>query len=136
VLDEYGEIQGLVTMTDVMEALVGDIGTVEEATDPDIVRRDDGSWLVDGTVAVQSFRDVAGLEEPLPGEDTDSYNTVGGFVMMQLGRIPKVCDKFEAGGYRFEVIDMDRNRVDKLLVKQVDGAQDEISKSSSQALSG
>jgi putative hemolysin len=129
---EYGEIQGLVTMA----ALVGDIGTVEEAADRDIVRRDDGSWFVDGTVAVQRFRDLAGLEEALPGEDTDTYNTVGGFVMMQLGRIPQVCDKFDAGGYRFEVIDMDRNRVDKILVKQVDGAQVDITKSSSQALSG
>jgi putative hemolysin len=136
VLDEYGEIQGLVTMADIMEALVGDIGTVGEATDPDIVRRDDGSWLVDGTVAVQSFRDAAGLEEALPGEDTDSYNTVGGFVMMQLGRIPKVCDKFEAGGYRFEVIDMDRNRVDKLLISQGEALPEMTIKSSRSSARG
>lgn len=121
VLDEYGEIQGLVTMTDVMEAVVGDIGTVGDKADFDMVRRDDGSWLVDGTVDVQRFRDMAGLEEALPEEDTDTYNTIGGFVMMQLGRIPHVCDKFEAGGYRFEVVDMDRNRVDKILVQQVGG---------------
>jgi putative hemolysin len=136
VLDEYGEIQGLVTMTDIMEALVGDIGTVGEKADLDMVRRDDGSWLVDGTVDIQRFRDMAGLEEALPEEDTDTYNTIGGFVMMQLGRVPNVCDKFEAGGYRFEVIDMDGNRVDKLLVKQVDRTQRENTKSSSRWLSG
>ena len=118
VVDEYGELQGLVTMTDVMETLVGDIPTVEEAYEPDIVRREDGSLLIDGTVAVERFRDVTGLEEQLPGEDTGSYHTLGGFVMMQLGRVPQVGDKFESSGFRFEIVDMDRNRVDKLLVSR------------------
>jgi len=118
VVDEYGELQGLVTMTDVMETLVGDIPTVEEAYEPDIVRREDGSLLIDGTVAVERFRDVTGLEEQLPGEDTGSYHSLGGFVMMQLGRVPQVGDKFESSGFRFEIVDMDRNRVDKLLVSR------------------
>jgi len=118
VVDEYGELQGLVTMTDVMETLVGDIPTVEEAAEPDIVRREDGSLLMDGTVAVERFREVTGLEEQLPGEDTGSYHTLGGFVMMQLGRVPQVGDKFESCGFRFEIVDMDRNRVDKLLVSR------------------
>jgi len=119
VVDEYGGIEGLVTMTDVMEALVGDIGTAEETTDADIVRRDDGSWLVDGAVAVQRLNEVAGLETAVSADDAAGYNTLGGFVMMKLRRMPRPGDKFEAGGYRFEVMDMDRNRVDKLLVSRV-----------------
>ena len=119
VVDEYGGIEGLVTMTDVMEALVGDIGTAEETTDADIVRRDDGSWLVDGAVAVQRLNEVVGLESAVSADDAAGYNTLGGFVMMKLRRMPRTGDKFEAGGYRFEVIDMDGNRVDKLLVSRV-----------------
>jgi putative hemolysin len=116
VVDEYGELQGLVTMTDVMETLVGDIPTVEEAYEPDIVRREDGSLLMDGTVAAERFREVTALGQHLPGEDTGSYHTLGGFVMMQLGRVPQVGDKFESCGFQFEIVDMDGNRVDKLLV--------------------
>jgi len=119
VVDEYGGIQGLVTMTDVMEALVGDIGTAEEPTDSDIVRRDDGSWLVDGAVAVQRLNEAAGLEGAVPAAEADGYNTLGGFVLAKLRRMPRTGDKFEAGNYRFEVIDMDHNRVDKLLISPV-----------------
>jgi putative hemolysin len=83
------------------------------------VKRDDGSWLVDGSVSVERFRETLGIEEAFPEEDTGSYNTLGGFVMLQLGRVPKATDRFEWGGHRFEVIDMDRNRVDKLLVTKL-----------------
>jgi putative hemolysin len=117
VVNEYGELQGLVTMTDVLEALVGDIATVEEEPDRDMVRREDGSWLVDGGVSIERFKHVVGLSEPFPDEDTGSYHTLSGFAMTQLGRVPQVCDRFEYAGYTFEVMDMDRNRVDKLLVK-------------------
>jgi putative hemolysin len=119
VVDEHGELQGLVTLNDVMEALVGDIATVESEADLDMVRRDDGSWLVDGTVTIDRFRDVIGVAEEMPEQDTGSYHTLGGFVMLQLGRVPQVLDRFEWEGYRFEVIDMDRNRVDKLLVTRL-----------------
>ena len=116
VVDEYGGIQGLVTTTDVMAALVGDIGTADEPVDSDIVRRDDGSWLVDGAVAVQRLNEAAGLEGAVPAAEADGYNTLGGFVLASLRRMPRTGDKFEAGNYRFEVIDMDHNRVDKLLI--------------------
>jgi len=122
VVDEYGEIQGLVTMTDVMQALVGDIGTAEESADSDIVRRDDGSWLVDGTVSVQRLKEVVGLETAIPAEESDGYNTVGGFVLVNLRRMPRSGDKFEAASYRFEVIDMHHNRVGKLLISRVKGS--------------
>jgi len=119
VVDEYGELQGLVTMADVMETLVGDITTVEDRAEPDIVRRDDGSLLIDGSVSPERFREATALEQELPAEHGGSYQTLGGFTMMQLEHIPQVGDKFESCGFRFEVLDMDGNRVDKLLVTRL-----------------
>ena len=123
VVDEFGELQGLVTMNDVLETLVGDVATVEDASQPDIVRRDDGSWLVDGDIAIERFKEAMGLDHELPDEATGAYRTLGGLAMKLLGRMPKVGDRFTSEGYRFEVIDMDRNRVDKLLITKVNGAR-------------
>ncbi len=119
VLDEYGELQGLVTMNDVMEVLVGDVAMAEDAAEPDIVRREDGSLLVDGDVSPQRFREVVKLAEPLPEEGSGTYHTLGGLAMMQLGRVPRLGDMFECAGLRFEILDMDRNRVDKLLATRL-----------------
>jgi putative hemolysin len=116
VVDEFGEVQGLVTMNNVMEALVGEVATVEDEAQPDIVQRQDGSWLVDGSVPIARFKQVAQIEAVLPGEDAEAYRTLGGFVMMALARVPQVGDRFTAEGVTFEVVDMDQNRVDKLLV--------------------
>lgn len=119
IVNEYGELQGLVTLHDVMEALVGDIGPADEGGDADIVRREDGSWLIDGGVSVDRFKQAIELEEQLPEEDSGSYNTLAGFVMLQLGRVPQVADHFEWDGLRMEVVDMDRNRVDRVLVTRL-----------------
>lgn len=119
IVNEYGEVEGLVTLNDAMQALVGDIAAVDEAEESDIVTREDGSWLIDGGVAVDRFKEALSIEEPLPDEDTGSYHTLGGFAMLQLGRVPQIADRFEWGGLRFEVVDMDRNRVDKLLVTRL-----------------
>jgi putative hemolysin len=116
----------MVTLSDVMEALVGDIATVEDERDLDVVGRDDGSWLIDGAVTIERFKDVLEIDDELAEEDTGGYNTLGGFVMLQLGRVPQVGDKFEWGGIEFEVVDMDGRRVDKLLVKRVSGRNYEI----------
>ena len=99
-----------------MEALVGDIATVEDEADRDAVRRDDGSWLIDGSITIERFKDVVGIEESLPEEELRTYHTLAGFVMLQLGRVPQVGDKFKWGRLQVEVLDMDRNRIDKLLV--------------------
>lgn len=122
IVNEYGDFQGLVTLHDVLEALVGDIGPADEAEEPDVVRREDGSFLVDGAVSIERFRHALGIEGELPEEDTGSYNTLAGFVMLQLGRVPLVADHFEWGGLRFEVVDMDKNRVDRLLVARIPAA--------------
>ena len=119
IVNEYGELQGLATLNDAMQALVGDIAAVDDGGDKDIVKRDDDSWIIDGGVSVDRFKETLAVEEPLPEEDTGSYNTLGGFAMLQLGRVPQVADHFEWNGLRFEVVDMDRNRVDKLIVARL-----------------
>lgn len=122
IVNEYGELQGLVTLHDVMEALVGDIADEDEDGEADIVKRDSASWLIDGSVAIDRLKEALSIEEPLPEEDDGNYNTIAGFVMLQLGRVPHAADNFEWGGYRFDVVDMDRNRVDKVLVTRLPGA--------------
>ncbi|MUG95799.1 DUF21 domain-containing protein [Scytonema sp. UIC 10036] len=115
VVDEYGVIQGLVTLNDVMIEIVGDVPSIDDQEDPQIVQREDGSWLLDGMLSVEEFFDLFEIEH-LPLEDRGSYQTLGGFVMSHLGRIPTAADHFEWQGMRLEVVDMDGNRVDKVLV--------------------
>ncbi len=115
VVDEYGGIQGLVTLNDVMEAIVGELPSHGDLSDRDVVRRADGSWLLDGMLAVDEFKDLLDLRE-LPNEERGDYQTLGGFIMMRLGRIPSAGDHFDYGGLRLEVVDMDGRRVDKVLV--------------------
>ena len=119
IVDEYGELQGLVTLTDVLTSIVGELPSSDTAEEQDIVERTDGSWLVDGGVAIERLKQVLKIEDDLPGEDENAFNTLGGLVMYVLGRIPAVTDQFEAAGYRFEVVDMDKNRVDKMLLTRL-----------------
>lgn len=118
IVDEYGALQGLVTLTDVLSSIVGEIPEQGEPEQRDAVQRDDGSWLVDGSVSIERFRDLMELAA-LPGEDDGGYHTLAGFVLHMLGHIPKVTERFEAVGLRFEVIDMDGHRVDKVLVARL-----------------
>ena len=120
VVDEYGVIQGLVTLTDVLQAIVGDIPSTDELEEPQAIQREDGSWLLDGMLPIYQFKELLSLEdEELPGEHRGSYQTLGGFVVMHLGRIPASADHFIWDEWRFEVMDMDGNRVDKVLVAAV-----------------
>ena len=125
IVDEYGELQGLVTLTDVLTSIVGELPSSDTDEEQDIVERADGSWLVDGGVAIERLKLVLKIDDDLPGEDENAFNTLGGLVMYVLGRIPAVTDQFDAAGYRFEVVDMDKNRVDKMLLTQMVGASDE-----------
>ncbi|MEH2253935.1 hemolysin family protein [Nostoc sp.] len=115
VVDEYGVTQGLVTITDIVEAIVGDIPTSEELADPDVVQREDGSWLLDGLLPIDEFKEILDVRKLLSGAGIN-YQTLGGFVVNQLGHIPLVAERFEWAGLRFEVVSMDGNRVDKVLV--------------------
>jgi putative hemolysin len=119
IVDEYGELQGLVTLTDVMTSIVGELPSSDIAEEQDIVVRADGSWLIDGSVAIERLKSVLEIDDEFSGEEDNSYNTLGGFVMYVLGRVPAVADNFESSGCRFEVVDMDKNRVDKVLVARV-----------------
>jgi putative hemolysin len=118
VVDEFGSIQGLVTLHDILEAVVGDMPAAGEEVEPRAVQRDDGSWLLDGLLPVDELKERFHLG-PMPGEEQDAYQTLGGFVMTQLGRIPVVTDHFAWGELRFEVVDMDGHRVDKILVTPI-----------------
>jgi putative hemolysin len=118
-VDEYGDLQGLVTVNDVLAAIVGDISVEDINEAQEIVQREDGSWLVDGSTSISKLKSVVGLDEELPGEESGGFHTVGGFVLHVLGRIPVPADYFEMPGLRIEVMDMDRNRIDKVLVQQI-----------------
>lgn len=116
VLDEYGGVAGFVTLRDIMEELVGHMPLGEEESDePRIIQRSDYTWLVDGLISIDEFKDYFDLAD-LPGEDKELYLTVGGFITYFFGHIPVASDAFEWNGYRFEIVDMDRVRVDKVLI--------------------
>ncbi|MCS7084906.1 MAG: hemolysin family protein [Bacteroidia bacterium] len=113
VVNEYGGLEGVVTLNDIVGALVGDVGVFDRQDEPEIVVREDGSFLVDGMANFDQVREMLDLLDD--GGEGD-YVTVGGFVMYKLGRLPQTGDRFEVGRYRFEVVDMDKNRVDKVLI--------------------
>ena len=117
VTDEFGAIQGIVTLIDVLEAIVGDLPNMGPRSAPAAKQREDGSWLIDATLAINELKSMLGLDV-LPDEDRADFQTVGGFIVTRLGRIPSASDYFEYGGWRFEVVDMDRHRVDKILVSK------------------
>ncbi len=120
VVDEYGDVQGVVTMTDVLISIVGEVALPAAPEDQDIVRREDGSWLVNGDTSIERVKTAFAISDELPGEGTRNFHTLGGFVMFALGRIPAPTDHIETAGFRIEVMDMDRNRVDKVLVMRLD----------------
>ncbi len=116
VTDEFGAVQGLVTLIDVMEAIVGDLPERGDRAQPEVKRREDGSWLVDATLPTAELKTLLTLDAALPNEVSAEFQTLGGFVVTQFGRIPAAGDYFDWSGWRFEVVDMDRRRVDKVLV--------------------
>jgi putative hemolysin len=118
VIQEYGDIEGLITHHDILEAIVGDISSREDVEHPQAVQREDSSWLFDGLLPIEEVKDILHIRE-LPDEASRDYDTLAGFVLMQLGHIPTVGDHFEWGNYRFEVLDMDGRRIDKVLVQPV-----------------
>ncbi|MFZ5522365.1 MAG: hemolysin family protein [Pseudomonadota bacterium] len=117
VVDEYGEVQGVITLRDVLEAITGEF-TTPEPEDAWTVQREDGSWLVDGMIPVHELKDRLELRE-VPDEDRGRYNTLAGMVMLLLGRLPRTADVVEWEGWRFEVVDMDGKRVDKVLASRL-----------------
>lgn len=115
VINEFGGVEGIITLDDMLEALVGEIMQLADPPEPRAKQRKDGSWLVDGRLPAAELKELFGLHE-LPGEQEGIFDTVGGFVMMKLERVPTEADSFEFEGLHFEVVDMDGRRIDKLLV--------------------
>lgn len=122
VLDEYGGVEGFVTLYDVLESIVGDIPLDEHDKDQDVVQRSDGTWLVDGLIPIDELKEIMDVDE-LPEEDKAGFQTLSGFVMNQLGRIPKTGAVFDWDHWRFEVVDMDGHRVDRVLVTDISAEQ-------------
>jgi len=118
VTDEYGGIQGMVTDWDILEAIVGELPSRGEPSEPEVTVRDDGSWLVDGLLNIDRLEEILEMDTT-PEEESGRYHTVSGFVMTRLGGIPAVGQHFEWKGFRFEVMDMDGRRVDKVLISRV-----------------
>ena len=123
VVDEYGVVQGVITLRDVLEAITGEF-TPHQAEDAWAVQRADGSWLVDGLIPVPELKDRLGLKL-LPDEDRGRYNTLAGMVMLLLGRLPQTADAVEWEGWRFEVVDLDGKRVDKVLASRIEEPAEE-----------
>lgn len=113
IVDEYGEVQGIVTLQDVMEAITGEFKS-HRAEDQWAVQREDGSWLLDGLIPIPELKDRLGLNQ-VPEEDRGRYNTLSGMVMLLLGRLPQTSDRCEWEGWIFEIVDLDGKRIDKVL---------------------
>jgi len=125
VVDEYGEVQGVISVRDVLEAITGEFATAT-SEGAWAVQRADGSWLLDGLIPVPELKDRLELKE-LPEEDRGRYNTLAGMIMLLLGRLPHTTDTVEWNGWRFEVVDLDGKRVDKVLVSKLDESEGDTS---------
>lgn len=118
ITDEYGSIQGIITLHDILEAIVGDVRSLGEPVETPIVVREDGSWLIDGDTPVEKLKEVLSITS-FPGEEEGYYRTIAGLIIFILQRIPKTGDHIELKGLRYEVVDMDGNRIDKVMVMRV-----------------
>ena len=117
--DEYGNFEGIVTNADILEAIVGDFRTDEGPLEPDAVQRDDGSWLISGSMPVDEMAEQLAIAIP----KERPYHTAAGFVLDALGHLPAVGESFDARGWRFEVVDLDGRRVDKILAARIAGGR-------------
>jgi putative hemolysin len=124
VVDEYGDIQGVVTVNDLLGAVLGRVQSAPSEEDgPLVVEREDGSWLLDGRLAADDLRELLGSGQ-LPGEADNDFTTVAGMVIARFGRIPHAGEHFDWQGWRIEVVDLDGARIDKLLVARIDRGGD------------
>jgi putative hemolysin len=114
IVDEHGSIEGIVTPTDVLQAIAGDLPDVDSADAPEAVRREDASWLMDGRIPIGDAERFLGRSDMVSGDD---YTTLAGFVLAQLGHVPATAETFIWKDLRFEVVDMDGRRIDKVLVQ-------------------
>jgi len=117
VVDEYGSTQGIITLHDLTENIFGNLPDLDDAEELDIVTREDGSLLVDGMIPIDELRETLALKE-FDSEDAD-YSTLAGFILYKLSEIPTIGDVLEAEGYRFEIVDMDKSKIDRVLIEKM-----------------
>ena len=125
VVDEFGSVEGLITLNDLLEGIVGDIPGIDEEDEPEAIQREDGTWLIDGRYPIDKFKKLFDFKDPLPDEEEDNYTTLAGFILSISGTIPDEEDKYECERFTFEIIDIDGHQIDKVLVTDL-GPQEEI----------
>lgn len=125
VVDEFGSVEGLITLNDLLEGIVGDIPGIDEEDEPQAIQRDDGTWLIDGRYPIDRFKELFEFKDMLPDEEEDGYTTLAGFILSLSGTIPDEEDKYECGRFIFEIVDIDGHQIDKVLVTDL-GPQEEI----------
>jgi putative hemolysin len=119
VVDEYGNVEGLITLNDILEGIVGDIPGIDETDEPKITKRKDGAWLVDGGFGIDNFKEFFKIEEDMPQEYEDEYTTVAGFILSYLEKLPDTGEIFNWKDFKFEVIEMDGHIIDKILITNI-----------------
>ena len=124
VVDEFGSVEGLITLNDLLEGIVGDIPGIDEDEEPKAVQRLDGNWLIDGRYPIDRFKELFDFKDKLPDEDEDNYTTLAGFILSLSGTIPDEGDNYDCGRFIFEIIDIDGHQIDKVLVTDL-GSQEE-----------
>lgn len=125
VVDEFGSVEGLITLNDLLEGIVGDIPGIDEDDEPKAVQRDDGTWLIDGRYPIDRFKELFDFKDSLPDEEEDNYTTLAGLILSISGTIPDEEDKYECGRFIFEIIDMDGHQIDKVIVTDLGPEEDE-----------
>ena len=116
VVDEFGSVEGLITLNDLLEGIVGDIPGIDEEEEPQATERLDGTWLIDGRYPIDKFKELFDFKDKLPDEDEDNYTTLAGFILSISGTIPNEEDKYECGRFIFEIVDIDGHQIDKVIV--------------------
>ncbi len=124
VIDEFGSVEGLITLNDLLEGIVGDIPGIDEEDEPEAIQREDGTWLIDGRYPIDKFKKLFDFKDSLPDEEEDNYTTLAGFILSISGTIPDEEDKYECERFTFEIIDIDGHQIDKVLVTDL-GPQEE-----------
>jgi len=125
VVDEFGSVEGLITLNDLLEGIVGDIPGIDEEDEPEAIQRADGTWLIDGRYPIDKFKELFEFKDSLPDEEEDNYTTLAGFILSISGTIPNEEDIYECGRFVFEIIDMDGHQIDKVIVTDL-GPEEEI----------
>lgn len=125
VVDEFGSVEGLITLNDLLEGIVGDIPGIDEEDEPQAIERLDGKWLIDGRYPINKFKELFEFKDTLPDEEEDGYTTLAGFILSISGTIPNEEDTYECGRFIFEIIDIDGHQIDKVLVTDL-GINEEI----------